>query len=1081
MSKLINNRYQLEGLLGEGGMGEVYRAMDCLTGNWVALKRVLIDAEELEDATGETQSKLRIALAREFQMLARMRHPHIISVLDYGFDAARHPYYTMRLLEAGQTLKTATQTMYTKDRIRLVMQLFEALAYLHRRGIVHRDLKPANVLVDESGRVKVLDFGLALKSDHVEGFAGTFAYMAPEILMKRSANHTSDLYSAGVLAYEILTGQLPFTGDNISDLIENILSTQPDLSPFEHLALDAVVEAREEIVALDDKTAIVDTQYNAPDTVEVVMDEASVTAGRLGSVIGKLLAKDPDNRYQDAANVIRELSYIIGEPIIEEDVAIRESYLQAATFVGREEEMHKLISSLSSLKSERINTAWLVAGEAGVGKSRLLDELRIQALVKGIPVLRGQGVEGGGLPYQMWRTVLPQLILMSHVSDVEASILKEIVPDIDRLTGREIPAASRLQGSIGQQRLVDTMVKLFERYGEPLILLLEDLHWAQEGLKVLKQILKYLDGYPIMIVASYRSEERPSLVEELDEMRHLSIGRMTEDEIAEISVSMLGDIGQRDDILDLLNRETEGNVFFLVEVVRTLAVEAGRLDAIGSNGLPTRILAEGVKEIVQRRMARLPLDAQPMLRLAAVIGRQIDLKVLKQVDPVMNYERWLTLCSDLAVLDVRDGSWRFSHDRLRDGVLEGLAKEELPRLHRIAAQAIERAYESDPSYAEILMYHWRQAGEAEDERKYASLAGEQEAAISSHRKAIELFQRAIDLLPTIGHDDERGQLYARLGYCYNELGELNDAIQALEISLRFARYSKDSKTQASALSTMCWIKRRQGEYEIAIALGRQAVQIARDIEAVDEAAYALMQLGAALSSAGDIEAGEKASLEARDVYEKTNNQYGLARAFTNLSVCEFLKGNTDTARELMAQSLENAEACGDRWMMGIIYMNLGHLTMSQGALDEAHEYARKAYLIYQEIDSPIQVVQAMSNMAEIDMRAKRYHSALSTLQKVIPEMHAARLMNRIAWNIVVIADILIRHNVYGKALEFLGFVMMHQAYSEETRQYVETILEKLGASLSPEEIESGLLAGRMLDLEDVMAQIEKFNPSVLLD
>lgn len=1081
MSNLINNRYQLEGLLGEGGMGEVYRAQDCLTGNEVALKRVMIDPQDADDATNETQSKLRVALAREFQMLASMRHPHIISVLDYGFDASRHPYYTMRLLEAGKTLKTTSQTMYTQDRIRLLIQLFEALAYLHRRGIVHRDLKPANVLIDENGNVKVLDFGLALKSDRIEGFAGTFAYMAPEILLKQPANHTSDLYSAGVLAYEVLTGQVPFTGENVSELIDNILSTQPDLSPLAHLALDDIVEGREESIELDEKTVIVDTRYNASETVEVQLDTVPVANGALSVVIARLLAKDPAKRYQDAARVIRDLSEIIGEPIHEEDVAIRESYLQAATFVGREEEMHKLVSALSSLKSEHKHTAWLVAGEAGVGKSRLLDELRIQALVKGIPVLRGQGVEGGGLPYQMWRTVLPQLILMSHVSDFEASILKEIVPDIDRLIGRDVPAASRLQGSIGQQRLVDTMVKLFERYGEPLIILLEDLHWAQEGLKVLKQILKHLDGYPLMIIASYRSEERPSLVEELSDMRHLSIGRLTEDEVAEISVSMLGDIGQRDDILDLLNRETEGNVFFLVEVVRTLAVEAGRLDAIGSNGLPERIFAEGVKEIVQRRMTRLPLDAQPMLRLAAVIGRQIDLKVLKQVDPVMNYERWLTLCSDLAVLDVRDGSWRFSHDRLRDGVLEGLAQEELPRLHRIAAQAIERAYEGDPSYAEILMYHWRKAGEDDNERKYASLAGEQETAISSHRKAVELFQRAIDLLPTIGHDDERGRLYARLGYCYNELGEMSNAIQVLEISLRFARFSKDYKTQASALSTMCWIKRRQGEYEVAIALGRQAVQLAKDIEAVDELAYALLQLGGALASAGDIDAGEKVSLEARDIYEKSNNQYGLARAYTNLSVIEFLRNNLATARELMLQSLEYAEACGDRWMMGIAYMNLGHLSMMEGELEDAHEETSRAYLIYQEIESPMQVIQAMSNMAEIDMRAGRYHSALSTLQKVIPEMYTVGLMDRIAWNISVVADILIRHGVYSKALEFIGFVMMHQAYSEDTRQYVETILENLRADLSDKEIENGLAAGRLMELEEVVAQIDRFNPSVLLD
>ncbi|HVO43922.1 MAG TPA: serine/threonine-protein kinase, partial [Aggregatilineales bacterium] len=528
---LIGNRYQLHEQLGAGGMGVVYRATDRLTGKIVALKRVSTPRNETAPQTGTapptegdptTATVRRIALAREFQVLASLRHPNVISVLDYGFDDERRPYFTMTLLDRPQTILQAGRRLSLEKKVDLLIQLLQALAYLHRRGILHRDLKPGNVLVERGARLRVLDFGLASPQEVADSVvAGTLTHLAPELLARGVPSQASDLYAVGMIAYELFTYRYPFDRSTITSLLDQILLQEPDFTPL--LALRPNLTTP--VAVPDDAADLVSDTARRPtppdgvaalsesdDTLIMDIDPAKVAATwrqenpdkptadtelpsplqaappRLIDVVQKLLRKRPEERYQDASSVIADLCLAIGQPVVAESDAQRESFLQSAQFVGRDAELSELTSALDAAVDGH-GSAWLIGGESGIGKSRLMDELAIRALVQGVIVLRGQGVAGGGVPYQLWRDPLRRLILSSEPTDREASVLKELVPEIGTLLGRDVADAIELTGQSGRLRLFTVIVNLFQRQRAPLLMVLEDLHWARRSLDVLNRVI----------------------------------------------------------------------------------------------------------------------------------------------------------------------------------------------------------------------------------------------------------------------------------------------------------------------------------------------------------------------------------------------------------------------------------------------------------------------------------------------------------------------------------------------------------------------------------------------------------------
>ena len=741
----VGRRYQLDFEIGSGGMGTVYHATDRLSGGAVALKMVAA-ADSLVFTSVSNTKDIRLALAQEFKILASIRHPNIIGVLDYGFDDQRQPYFTMDLLEYPRTILDAGYSLPFDQQVMLLGHILQALRYLHRRGILHRDLKPSNVLVYDD-QVKVLDFGLSMNVDQAKqgDYSGTVAYMAPEILEGAAASPAADLYAVGVIAYEMFVGRHPFNTDTLTSLINDVLLVSPDLSN--------------------------------PKLNPAIVD-----------VLRRLLVKKPEDRYDSATEVIAALYEATGQDIPLETAATRESFLQAADLVGRDQELGQL-SGVLAQAAEKQGSIWLIGGESGVGKSRLLDELRSCALVEGVQVLRGQAIAEGGTPFLAWRDALRQLCLQTDLSPFEASVLKAIISDIQDLLGREVADLPELDPQAAQERLLQVIVDVFVRQEHATLVMLEDMHWAgDESINVLKRLSQHVSSIPGMFLASYRNDERPDLPAEVPEAQHLKLEPLDQQNITRLSVSMLGhDIGAQAPLIDLLQRETEGNVFFIVEVVRALAEEVGQLDQIGTKTLPAHIFPGGVQAVVKRRLNQIPATALPLVKAAAVAGRRLDLSVIRILAAELgsdDVEAWLTTCSNAAVLDVQDNSWRFAHDKLREATLSELRPDEKQQINRQVAVAIEAAYPDDPAFAPSLAFHWREAKDDSKEAHYAALAGQQLLRNGAYQDAITFLERAAALHATVQVTDfDRAQVEFRIGDAYFSSGRMEQSQPHLEGAL----------------------------------------------------------------------------------------------------------------------------------------------------------------------------------------------------------------------------------------------------------------------------------------------------------
>jgi serine/threonine-protein kinase len=265
---MLGGRYRIEALIGRGGMSDVYRGTDVMLKRQVAIK-ILTDRSE----------DLRQRFLREAQSMARLNHQNIVGV----YDAAQSDgvsYIVMELVQGRTLAMISPAEMTVHTALRYILELLEALAFAHENNVVHRDVKPANIMVLPGGAIKVMDFGLSQRTSEMSSvtnageIVGTIAYLSPERFLGKIADARSDLYSVGVVMYEVFTGTVPFKNDS------------------------------------DDLVAVIFAHVNEPPAPLRSVNPA--VPAPIERIVLRLLEKDPDRRYSSAREVIVDIRALLG-------------------------------------------------------------------------------------------------------------------------------------------------------------------------------------------------------------------------------------------------------------------------------------------------------------------------------------------------------------------------------------------------------------------------------------------------------------------------------------------------------------------------------------------------------------------------------------------------------------------------------------------------------------------------------------------------------------------------------------------------------------------------------------------------
>ncbi|MEM8886023.1 MAG: protein kinase, partial [Planctomycetota bacterium] len=984
-------RYRIEREVGRGGMGVVFEATDLAGEGRVAVKLV--------PPVFASTPALLDRFAREAELGRQIDHPHVVRTLDFG-SVSMHgrdvPFLVMEFVE-GRHLRDLLEELGTvpESLIRAIAeQVGAGLAAIHAHGIVHRDLKPENVLITHDQTIRIMDLGIAKLHDATmeltrEGqFIGSLHYASPEQCLGGAVQAPADLYSLGVVLHELATGANPFRRDNPAAAIHAHAEVDPPrvheqdrrLSPF------------------------------------------------LGELIHTLLRKEPEARFATTEAFVATVR--AGEQSTwwarhgGESGAVTHVHVD----VGRRTPMIGRADQLARLRDAqgKDGGVFLVSGEAGIGKSRLVDEFLSGLPSTGTHLLYGSFQEGGGL--QGFLESVLRLFPAARLDDALAPYF-ENTPGLLRtfvafLRGDPLPAGGGSAIEAAASRLFAGLAA--ER---PTVWVLEDLQDAPAAAwRVVQAMARAASREGALLVLTARPTLDEDRLVSLGITERIELARLRDRALSALVEFAAGGLSDRTGLLDAVASKSDGNPFFALAIVSSWRPGTG-----AEAGVPSE-----VRDLIGARLAGLDRRLREMLDVAAVQGFEFDAELVAGVldQPLVG------VLQDLADIERRTGLVRALGRRYRfdHGLLQEILSSELPErlraeYHLRLADSYAEQVEGEPwgRQAAFLARHYLAGADPSRAVPFLAAALEHLEHRHLHEAMIELIDQArtIESLDArermmllerkarrqnvLGRRDEeretvtelvqlaekhgdaafRARGWVALGSWHQRGGREPEGLEAYERAIELARRSGDRalacKTIYSAGNALARLRRG----DEALERHEEALRIAVELDRADLEATARAQTGQALRHRGRFE-------EARAMYEaglacaaRIEDEELQAHLRGSLGMVHTELGNwTDAERYLRAQ-LEFGRSMGFRPYESQATGNLGIVLLYEGRIGEAREFSRRHRTLTAEISSRRSEAVAIGALGAVEVvlgNTERARALLVEARKRALATHAPQLM-----------------------------------------------------------------------------------------
>ena len=808
--------------------------------------------------------------------------------------------------------------------------------------------------------------------------------------------------------------------------------------------------------------------------------------------------------------------------------------------IGRRPQLEQLCTAVREARRNGRSRSLSVVGDAGVGKSRLRHEFAswlagsrgayARMIGKSRPEMRGS-------PRQLWRDLFMRAFDI-HNSDTLHAVRREVERRVAPVLGAGGRGRSRAhvlghflgfdfsdspdvqalrdRGRQLQRRALEQLVQYFRQMaGErPLILQLEDLHWADDSsLDIAAHLARQLAERPVVIVGFARPtlyQRRPAWDSEFADAERVALEPLSRAD----SIQLVHEILQRVDNVPaaleaLVERHAEGNPFYVEEFIKILiddgVVEIGaghwqvHMDNLQTVRVPTTLTG-----LLQARLDGLPADERLALQQASVIGRVFWDDALARVRFGTQQEsadrgpgrRWATgvlacLCGRELVFERKTSTFAgrrefvFKHALLREVAYESVLKRDRRVYHeRVANWLIDHSRERDAEYAGMIAGHLERVGARKRASDYLWRAARQANERGAYREAAPFLQRAAALISDTEDRASRRRYIAvqrELGRTLFRLGDNEAAQTHVDRSLQTARAAGDAIGAAAALNVLGHMAIGLGQHQRAIGWLRESMELAREHGDMGRLGEALFFLGWIHMEAGDFPSARSCMLQSRDAYARGGHQFGLAQTLNGLGSAAHLAGDDAAAIAYFEESLALSDELGDRQGRARVLTNMGGILRKRGDLPAALSCSRQALQLATDNGFSMAQVTCGGNLGHVllaigDLQGARacYRDAMALGHKL--DFWPAVLELAAGW-----AQLLAASGHMRECAAVVGFVAAHPALLEETRrELVVPMLGRLRGALPPgdlagesaSEIAGQLARGRAMDIQQVLTLLD---------
>ena len=780
--------------------------------------------------------------------------------------------------------------------------------------------------------------------------------------------------------------------------------------------------------------------------------------------------------------------------------------------VGRDAELMMLESAFADAIETGEPRLVMVVGEAGVGKSRLLYEFENWIELRPEHAIYFKGRAAPSLrhvPYTVFRDMLAYRFEIRE-SDTAAVALEkfragtagalstERADLVGYLVGFDFASSEAVQRLIGSPDFGDLARSYFTAYvqalarQEPMVMFLEDLHWADDSsLDLLDHLATTISEARLLMVGLTRPElfeRRAHLGEGRERVARLDLKLLSR----RVSRALVDEILQKVDVIpealrDLIVDGAEGNPFYVEELAKMLIDEGVIIPGpdeqstwhVDEARLHEIRVPPTLTGILQARLDSLPVRERELLQQAAVVGHlfwdaavsELAGKARDQVQEELDSIRGRELIfrRERSAF-VGTTEYLFKHALLRDVTYETVLQKLRRGYHALVARWLEaHAGERIGEYAGLIAEHLEHAGQAVEAASYLQRSAARMLDTGALRASLGFAQHALALLPE--DSPLRVELLVQSGEALLGLSDYAEARQVLETALSAAQAAGDERASAAALDHLGGIARDQGDWELAAGYLERSLALAQGLGDRSRTAHVLWSLGWVYLGQGTAAEAETCLTESQGLYQGLEDRLGLAQVLNGLASVGLLLGDYGRSWTLYQESLALFRESGDRLKEAIALANLGETSRLREDYDAARDYCTAALGIFSEIGQKSNIVVTNLNLghvacAQADYGAARasYHEALRMAAEIGTTPYTLD-------SLAGIALLLARTGQPERTTELLGVVADHPALLGDTRPIVEQALVSARSQLVPEVVEAGLARGRSLVLDDVVAEV----------